>query len=243
VTRILTNYFDSFGRRTFDNVDIHSAVEHARMIGRRLGMGKLKTALAGAAAISMMFAASLSHAAIVNISATSSVGATYTFGPGDYRVEWIGTADGGAYNAWNGSCLTGSCTSGWTNQFSATDSNDPGFIQVYNLTGNPSFSSDLASLAAYQAASTFTHTELQIIGGVPTPVGSSLISQPWIVHADDFGVITFRAGDGSPQDNFGGVSLRLTAVPEPQTWVLLILGFGLTGYSLRRRRDFRATFA
>jgi hypothetical protein len=34
----------------------------------------------------------------------------------------------------------------------------------------------------------------------------------------------------------GGVSFRAAAVPEPSTWVSLILGFGLLGSALRRRR-------
>lgn len=39
-----------------------------------------------------------------------------------------------------------------------------------------------------------------------------------------------RASRGN-QDTF----LVLTAVPEPETWMMLIFGFGLIGYSMRRR--------
>ncbi len=37
------------------------------------------------------------------------------------------------------------------------------------------------------------------------------------------------------RDNLGGASFSLTAVPEPSTWALAILGFGMAGAALRRR--------
>ena len=45
----------------------------------------------------------------------------------------------------------------------------------------------------------------------------------------------FSRGNGS----FGGNATftpTITAVPEPSTWAMLILGFGVIGFSLRRRR-------
>ena len=41
-------------------------------------------------------------------------------------------------------------------------------------------------------------------------------------------------GVGSDNVTFGAVGGR---VPEPETWALMIAGFGLTGVGLRRRRD------
>lgn len=54
----------------------------------------------------------------------------------------------------------------------------------------------------------------------------------------------FSRGNGS----FGGNATftpAITAVPEPSTWAMLILGFGVVGYSLRRRRNagYRLRFA
>ncbi|HEX7948029.1 MAG TPA: PEPxxWA-CTERM sorting domain-containing protein [Phenylobacterium sp.] len=49
--------------------------------------------------------------------------------------------------------------------------------------------------------------------------------------------ITFR--NGSTDDAFSGLdNVRLTAVPEPATWAMMIAGFGLAGATLRRRRSF-----
>jgi PEP-CTERM motif len=49
--------------------------------------------------------------------------------------------------------------------------------------------------------------------------------------------LMFRAGSNS--DSLGGYldNIRLTAVPEPATWMMLVLGFGLIGFSMRRRRN------
>ena len=42
--------------------------------------------------------------------------------------------------------------------------------------------------------------------------------------------ITFGPGSG----NFNGTA-NVTAVPEPATWAMMLLGFGALGYAMRRR--------
>ena len=51
--------------------------------------------------------------------------------------------------------------------------------------------------------------------------------------------------DGYSDDNFGNISFKIAAVPEPSAWALLILGFGMVGGALRTRRKVRPaiTFA
>jgi PEP-CTERM motif len=36
-------------------------------------------------------------------------------------------------------------------------------------------------------------------------------------------------------------ALRLGAIPEPATWAMMILGFGMIGGAMRRRRAVRPT--
>lgn len=46
----------------------------------------------------------------------------------------------------------------------------------------------------------------------------------------------FAPGRGVTSQYFDNVSLDVTAVPEPATWAMMIVGFGMTGASLRHRR-------
>lgn len=51
------------------------------------------------------------------------------------------------------------------------------------------------------------------------------------------GNVKFFIYDDQLSDNRGGVSLSIAAVPEPATWALMILGFGLIGSAMRRRQN------
>lgn len=54
---------------------------------------------------------------------------------------------------------------------------------------------------------------------------------------------SFAPGRGVASQYFDNVSLNTAAVPEPATWALMILGFGLVGASLRRRQQAGVRFA
>ena len=55
--------------------------------------------------------------------------------------------------------------------------------------------------------------------------------------------LTFSATENNPYGPaLDNVSLSSMGVPEPSTWALMILGFGLTGAALRRRSA-KATLA
>ena len=44
---------------------------------------------------------------------------------------------------------------------------------------------------------------------------------------------------GDTNDYAGSISFTATAVPEPATWAMMLLGFGAVGYSMRRRSSYR----
>ena len=175
------------------------------------------------------------HAAIVDISATRGTGTDFTFAAGTtYQIQWIGTADGGAFNAWNGACPAGVCpASGWNDTFTVTSSGDPN-LEVFTIQSGP-FSTALGSLAAFQGAANVAHRTLDPANSF-AQVDFELIPQPWILSVAQTTTVHLHAGDGSPADNVGGVSLRITAIPEPASWALMIMGFGAVGAALRSRR-------
>lgn len=46
-----------------------------------------------------------------------------------------------------------------------------------------------------------------------------------------------------PHDNHDDYIIRISAVPEPATWLTMIAGFGLVGYQLRRRATVKVSAA
>ena len=82
--------------------------------------------------------------------------------------------------------------------------------------------------------------------------GGSIVGQldiPELVGSSDplelFGKLNFNLGPGeytlhlegtsTGNGSFGG-NVAFTAVPEPATWAMMLLGFGAVGFAMRRRR-------
>ncbi len=177
-------------------------------------------------------------------------------GAGTYAMRFIGTADGGAFdafNAWNfgddviGCNSNGSgCGRGWLNAIVIdwapivdAESDDLTYINSAHPDGQVFASPELALAAmrgpfGFQAASTKGRPAGNFVGAYMFTLAQAQ-------------QIKVRVGDNAPGDNAGGVSLLFTpvptppgGVPEPASWALLIAGFGLTGVALRRRRALTA---
>lgn len=197
-------------------------------------------ALCGATLALGALTATQASAAIVDISAVTATGVNpvdFTFTPGQYRITWAGQAGGGAYDGYNLSCPDGVCPErGWRDDYFFFVDGDPDVHHIFLPTqsGLATFASALAALAGYQAAPTVTHQD------IPPPfntIGSfEPINQPWTVYTPDTVTVHFFIADTTRDDNVGGVSLSIDAVPEPATWALLIAGFAGVGATLRRRR-------
>lgn len=206
-----------------------------------------KTLIATAAVSLAMLAANPASAAIYNISATDDVGTEIVLGVGQYSVAFIGIADGGAYDSAFVTCPADPCVAGWANRVSLRGSDfanafTPGESTTVDVlsVGSPSqvFASAAASLAAYKSGP-INHYGVDIDGGV---IGAPFLfttyaSSPFTLNssvADTYRLVVTQVG--SRRNNLGGVSLSITAVPEPTSWALMIGGFGLAGAALRRRR-------
>ena len=68
----------------------------------------------------------------------------------------------------------------------------------------------------------------------------------------DFRTLTLNAGDsisyaiangGSYFNDSTAVAFRITAVPEPATWALMMMGFGAVGFAMRRRTRATVSYA
>lgn len=179
-----------------------------------------KSALAAATAAAAALAAAPAGAQVINLDAqTTTTAAPYTqlLGAGTYQVFDVGPADaaGALFEAWNpwgagtgaGGCDTGgtNCAYGWYRRWYM----DFGA----GATGNNSgfFSSPALALAGAKTDDPISFTLL-----APTTV-------------------SFWIADSPYYDNAGGVSLSIAAVPEPETWALMMAGLGLLGFAARRR--------
>jgi len=198
-----------------------------------------KTVLAGLALglLASVGAAPATQAAIVNVDAQTSTGAnpaTFTFAPGTYQIEYVGTADGGAYDAYK---LCSTCA--WQLNllyFEPDQPVQPDLVRIGSPTG-VGFATAADALAGFQGPSLLLTT-------IPFPYSgagstSQLVANPWIVEIEDTLTVGLFIGEvGDRTDNVGGASLRISAVgvPEPSTWALMILGLGGAGAALRRRR-------
>lgn len=69
---------------------------------------------------------------------------------------------------------------------------------------------------------------------------SSVFSTSFTLAAP--GAVSFFLFDDNLGDNTGGVSLSVAAVPEPTTWMLMLLGFGAIGFSMRSRAKTQVRF-
>jgi hypothetical protein len=128
---------------------------------------------------------------------------------GTWKVSPIGPAEGGLYTAWNpwGGNVFGCDASG---------SCINGWVHWYRV----------------QSAE-FDRMRLQDLVIHPTPqlALANGVGTEFTLSADQS--VYFFVFDTGPQDNVGGVSLRLTQVPEPAG--LLLLAAGLTGLLAARR--------
>ena len=123
-----------------------------------------------------------------------------------------------------------------------------GFIQSYNGVGG-AISIALANLNdGQQYAVSFEAAARPGFGADPFTVSVGTKSDPYIVSSTAWGTYTFDftahgtsadiafTGSALPGDTSVGLdNVTISAVPEPATWAMMLLGFGMVGFALRRR--------
>lgn len=100
---------------------------------------------------------------------------------------------------------------------------------VFNLTG--AFDGNPFSFSVPYTIDINSNDTLTIGGNTLTAGGYNIF----------FNTLTLNSGVGNPVG--GTLTATVTAVPEPATWALMLIGFGAAGYAMRRRTVRVAQFA
>lgn len=204
------------------------------------------------AAIALAAASGASAATLVNVNAATNAGTVVGLTAGTYTVEFVGMADGGAYNAWNawqgdtvGCNGAGeNCSRGWlvnlAADFGSSGSFDRSNAYFYTQTKLPDnnfrFSTAEAALAQIQTVGDFIYAPAEFY---KDPSAFTAFGGPITFTLSSDQDVNFFIQDSPLNDNVGGVSFVLnqvsSAVPEPASWALMIAGFGIAGLAMRRR--------
>lgn len=180
-----------------------------------------------AAAIAALAVSSAAGATVVNIDAITNTtpatsGVPQTFAAGTYRVTPII----GTYTAFSRFSSVSGCDSGGFNC-------SQGFEHSYVITINgvsTGYGDGTANggIGPISPGNGYYDTAAKAFAFGATPSTFTLTSAS---------TVNFSIFDDFLGDNTGGISLDVSAVPEPATWAMLILGFSLTGFAARRRRN------
>lgn len=153
-------------------------------------------------------------------------------GAGVYTINPIGTADGGAYDAWN---AWGSTTCGNPDGCPRTSPTTVvGWLNIYSF-GSP----DLMDVSVNGAAAVPTVGDTYYVGDAnvyPDPL--SALAHAWSAEFTlmTSSMVSFAIPDIPIYDNVGGMSLEIRASSVPEPAGIALMGLGLVGLGLARRK-------
>ncbi len=196
-------------------------------------LSKLFGGIAAAAALAAAGAAGASTT--VNVYSGDPSGEIVNLAAGSYAAQYIGPADGGAFDAWNawgavdfcnGAGMN--CNRGWIYQF---------LVDFGHGVGN----FDRTDLAAGGLSPIAGDNRIYATAGQALAAAQTDLA-PFSFTLAAAQAVNFYIGDSRYDDNEGGISLRIvekvadsSGAPEPGAWALLITGFFAAGAALRRR--------
>lgn len=177
---------------------------------------------------------------------------------GTYQIETIGTYEGGDFNAWNpwytsipttcteaGGCprtypttIDTKSTTGWLNTYQVTS---PYITEVsvngYLINPVPAEPPVLPFVSFFVVSSERTYFRVEDGFCYPTALNALSRGQTAVFTLSQIATVGFSFWDLNANDNAGGISLRISAVPIPAAAYLL--GTGLIGLVGLRRRVVR----
>lgn len=167
----------------------------------------------------------------------AALDSTYTKSYGNWHGDVILNGTGSGVNVFN---ITGS---EWASLGKLTFSG-PGTGAIVNVSGTSLsrfVNLDFGNLAVDQVIFNFYEATSVSMGGMH--VNGSILAPSALVTLNggsvSGSVVADRfhsAGTHVGGIGFNGYNSPITAVPEPSTWAMLILGFGAVGAAMRRRR-------
>jgi hypothetical protein len=128
-----------------------------------------------------------------------------------------------------------SCPSGQSFTDTVTFTTPTGYNNVSAIlnstfnTANPLTNLNFNSVTLNNGTTT---TAFNIVNGVFDSASREMIS----LTAGASNVLTINGTTFGDASYSGTLSFGTTAVPEPATWALMLMGFGAVGFSMRRRR-------
>lgn len=130
---------------------------------------------------------------------------------GVYKV----TYDGGAWNAW-GDTLCGPTTChGWLNSFNILS--DDGAVDM--------------DVGAPFDGTWSTPAEAELLGKK---------ASPFMFTLEKAQAVKFYIEDSNYLDNTGGISISVSAVPEPESYAMMLAGLGIVAAAVNRRKGKKA---
>ena len=174
--------------------------------------------------------------ALNGITRFASIGALLVIdSPGRIKFEFFGN-DALLANKFTAGPLSFSTATAFVNNFTVGPgaSGTPQDLGTFNFTPanfNPTFFTNGAGPAITPGSPLFG---IGLPDGAPDSNGVLFTNEVWLMF-DDLA--------GNPDDNHDDLLIRATfAVPEPGTWMMMILGFGVIGLVMRRRSNHRVSF-
>lgn len=136
------------------------------------------------------------------------------------------------------------------------NSTPTGFLQTYSGLTDGSFTLSGLSLPAgtsftlsfadvvRNAGTPFSFTITQGADLLGTYAADSVFTTNSLTFTSNGGSLTFSAVNGGGVDASAAIdNISVSAVPETATWAMMLAGFGMIGFAVRRKPSVRVTYA